>query len=374
MPNKNNKVTFVINSLEGGGAEKVLHKIISNLKQKTHYDLQLILLDELEEKHAIPDGIDKITLGVQGSMLKSIVGLYQCLKKERPQLIISFLARANCASVIACKLLSIPCVVSERIHTSGYYGNNLSGIIYKTIIKALYPKADRVIAVSGGVKLDLINNFSVAEERTEVIYNPYDFESINKLASQDIDRQLPKNYIVAMGRLEKVKNFDVLISAFSQLNTQMELVIMGQGSEKKALLEKAKLTGVAHRVHLLGYNSNPYPIIKNADLFVLSSAAEGFPNALVEAMILGRPVIASNCPSGPSEILAETESMDIEDMEKSKYGYLTPVGDDKALKEAIEELLIPNNYSHYQSMSHSRAKDYNIKTVFPVMPARSNSR
>jgi len=131
-------------------------------------------------------------------------------------------------------------------------------------------------------------------------------------------------------------------------------------SVRSSATEKAKLTGVAHRVHLLGYNSNPYPIIKNADLFVLSSAAEGFPNALVEAMILGRPVIASNCPSGPSEILAETESMDIEDMEKSKYGYLTPVGDDKALKEAIEELLIPNNYSHYQSMSHSRAKDYNV--------------
>ena len=137
----------------------------------------------------------------------------------------------------------------------------------------------------------------------QTIYNPFDIEEIREKAEEKID--LNFDYIINVGNLTKVKNQALLLKAYSKLDTNLHLVLVGKGNQETNLKNLAKKLGIEKKVHFLGWQSNPYKYIKNAKLFVLSSNVEGFGNVLVESLILNTPVVSTNCPSGPNEILVD---------------------------------------------------------------------
>jgi N-acetylgalactosamine-N,N'-diacetylbacillosaminyl-diphospho-undecaprenol 4-alpha-N-acetylgalactosaminyltransferase len=217
--------------------------------------------------------------------------------------VLSFLTRANVANVMATRGRAPACIISERVNTSAHFQSGFAGTIAKALVRGFYRRADHVISVSNGVSDDLARNFRVSPSRLSVIANPVDHAAIEAMATEKPVVSPDRPYVVAAGRLVSNKNFAMLIDAFAQSQLTGDLVILGEGPLRAALEEQVRALGLEQRVHLPGFVDNPFAIIARATLFAMPSNAEGFPNGLVEAMACGRPVVSTNCPSGPSEIL-----------------------------------------------------------------------
>ena len=201
--------------------------------------------------------------------------------------------------------------------------NIFSRFKHKKRFKNVY-NSQKIIAVSNGVKEDILKLITPKEIKT--IYNPFDFEEIRKKSEEKID--LDFEYIINVGSLTKVKNQALLLKAFAKLDTNLHLVLLGKGNQESNLKKLAKSLGIEKKVHFLGWQSNPYKYIKNAKLFVLSSNVEGFGNVLVESLALNTPVVSTNCPSGPNEILVGELSQ-----------FLAKVGDERDLAKKIQKAL-----------------------------------
>ena len=250
-------------------------------------------------------------------------------------------------------------MISERANTSAHFGKGPGGAASRALVRLLYPRADRVIAVSDGVADDLRDNFGVRAEALIAIPNPIDVEAIlsEAEAAPEIDVGAP--YILAAGRLVKSKNFEMLIRAFATAQCEgRTLVILGEGPERAELERIAAEAGVADRVLMPGFVANPYPLMRGAELFVLSSNAEGFPNGLVEAMAVGAPVIATNCASGPSEILAEMKRDAINDTLLAAHGVVVPPNSATHMAEALRAMADPELRRSYGAKAAKRARDY----------------
>lgn len=151
-----------------------------------------------------------------------------------------------------------------------------------------------IICVSNGVKDDILT-LPIIPKSIKVIYNPFDFDEIRAKAKEKIDFKFPKEYIVHVGRFAKIKRHDILIKAFSEIeNKDIKLVLVGEGAEKENIQKLVKKLNLQNRVIFAGFYKNPFPIIKNAKLLVLSSESEGFGNVLVEALILDTNIISTN--------------------------------------------------------------------------------
>lgn len=195
-----------------------------------------------------------------------------------------------------------------------------------------YCRADGIITVSEGLKIDLVEKFLFAPEQIKVIYNPLVKSDNQALAQQEVDHPWfldgADNIILGIGRLEDQKNWPLLISAFSKFANKYDarLVILGEGKNRELLQKQINLFKLEGRVQLPGFVANPYAYIARARCLVMTSDWEGFGNVLVEAMSVGTPVISTDCPSGPGEIL-----------EKGKWGELVPPGDEPNLLNAMEK-------------------------------------
>lgn len=194
---------------------------------------------------------------------------------------------------------------------------------------------DGIVAVSHVVAEDAAKLIGTTPP-ISVAYPPLDVAQIKRRAAEPaLAPNLsvkPSKYIIAVGRLEKQKDFSTLLQAFSRLDPRLpplELVVLGEGRERERLTTEAKALGLAGRVHFAGFASNPYPWIAGSRLLVLASVYEGFGIVLAEALALGVPVVATDCPSGPAEIL-----------EGGRYGRLVPPGNPPALAKAMAETLV----------------------------------
>lgn len=353
------RVFFVINSLEGGGAERVFSSVLARLNDTMpEARLELVLLDDLEEKYEVPAGVTKHVLGGRQSMGRSVLALTRMVRRDRPDLLFSFLSRANCASVIAGRLFGIPTVISERVHTTSHFSTGRSAMAGKLAVKALYRHANRVIAVSDGVADDLAQNFSVPRTRIETIYNPVERDAILARGALEPAVAVDGSYLVAVGRLVPNKNFALLIRAFAASGVPSRLVVLGEGPQRTALEALARELGVADRVHLAGHIDNPFAIVARAQAFVSASNAEGFPNAMVEAMTLGVPVAVTDCDSGPAEILAGHGQPKVLALTQEAHGVLVPVESVEDLAHGMRLMHVPDARAHYARQAERRSRDF----------------
>ena len=250
----------------------------------------------------------------------------QAASEASADIVISHLTETNILTVLASAGSKFPVVITEHCDPE-----NLSyGKFWSVLRRLTYPHAKLLVSVSQGVE----NFFSwLPKERKQVIYNPFFIpdsgDSVTKNVATILDKQT--NTIVSMGRLTHQKGFDLLINVFSKLASKYKdwsLVILGEGELRNDLEELIKDLGISSRVSLPGRVNDPFSILRKSDLFVMSSRFEGFPMAHGEAMMCGLPIVATDCPSGPSELIRNGVD-----------GLLVPNGDEETLQEAIEELI-----------------------------------
>jgi len=336
------KLMALIHSLKGGGSERVLTNLLKGLN-RNEFSITLVLYEGIFD-YPIPEDVEVRILNIStgrnifkltASFVLKLFSLAALIKKEKPDVIFSLLSSTNVAVTIAKLLSGIQCklIISEHTYPSVNLKNELYGTITKGFMKRCYPKADKIIAVSEGIKKDLIQNFHAQEDRTTVIYNPVNIKEIEILSVEKVEHpwfqeQIP--LIISVGRLTKQKGYPYLLKAFSIVKKQLKsrLVIIGEGEDKTTLVNMAIELGIKEDIEFFGFQKNPFKYMKKSSLFVLSSLYEGFPNVLLEAMALGLPIISTDCPSGPSEII-----------EDRKDGLLVPVKDDNSLAQAILEVL-----------------------------------
>ncbi|MCU7556115.1 glycosyltransferase [Alteromonas sp. ASW11-19] len=355
---------FIINSLEGGGAERVMCKLLTILESwyaEQQQKVYLLLLDDTEEAHHCPGYVIKETLASGGSLIRGYTLLHQRLKKLQPEYCVSFLTRANILNAVLGKTLSYRSILSERVNTSSHLSGGWRDKISKQLVKTTYPLADRVIAVSAGVKADLVRNFGLASGNIHIVYNPYDIAEIEDLAAQPVQDLPTVPYIIGSGRLVENKNFSLMLKAYARADIEEHLVILGQGELHAQLQTLTNQLGIAERVHFLGFKANPYPYLRGASYFVSTSNAEGFPNAIVEAMCLGKPVLATNCESGPAEILCGDYPVTVSGFNAAAHGGLCELGSVEGVATGMQYMSDDTNNQLYGYRSIARARDFSYR-------------
>jgi len=346
----------------GGGAERVIVQLAGAMAARGHrVDVVLArtkgrFLDEmpptvrLVELHAPPAimaipqliRVPRTLSALLPAMLRpgvaqvlgAIPSLTRYLVHERPDAILAVLDYANFAAILARRLADLPIrtVVSVHNHMSSAAANaqrpHLRHVI--PLARRFYPDADAVVCVSDGVARDLAASVGVPPALLTTIYNPVITPRIVELAGAPAPhRWLAQDevpVILGVGKFRRQKDFATLIQAFARLRKKYpaHLIVLGDGPERPALQRLVHDLGVAGDVDMPGFNPNPYAFMARASVFALSSRWEGFGNVLVEAMACGCPVVSTDCPSGPAEILAD-----------GRYGRLVPVGNEHALSDAI---------------------------------------
>jgi glycosyltransferase involved in cell wall biosynthesis len=329
----------VLISLSGeGGVERMVLNLVQAFAAVPNLTVDLLLLRE-ESQHLrnLPDGVNVVRLGVRHSAL-SIRAIARYLRTARPDALLAAKDRAGRAALLARWLSGVPVRIVIRLGTTLSEAVKDHRALRRWLrylpIRLLNRFADSIVAVSDGVAADVAAISRVPREWIHVIRNPVITPDLARQAKEPVDHpwfadpDVP--VVIGMGRLTRQKDFSTLIRAFARIREQRpaRLIILGDGRDRADLLRCAEEAGIAHDVDLPGFQANPYPWLARASAFVLSSAWEGSPNALTEAMALGIPVASTDCRSGPREVL-----------EGGRFGPLVPVGDDEALAAAMVRIL-----------------------------------
>jgi glycosyltransferase involved in cell wall biosynthesis len=358
---------FVINSIGFGGAERALSNILEAIGSRaSQYTVHVVLLDRLPDARALPDYVKIDRLDARGSLVRSIYLLSKYLRQHQPVLVVSLLVRANVSAGLVARWRRLKHIACERMHLSSHLDGRYSGL--KRVLVGMAPRLvyrhiPLMLGVSTGVSKDLVARFGVHPDHIRTIHNPYNLDAIRSDGLVPPEIELPEKFIVAVGRLEPSKNFAQLISAFLVSGSRGDLVIMGEGSNRTALEQQIRTAGASGRIHLIGYMRNPFAIISRADYFVSSSLNEGFPNAMVEAMALGKAVVATDCPSGPAEILVGSAEPASPVICEGEFGLLVPVNSIEAMAAAMrhmDDLVIRQKY---EKRAAQRAEDFALMRV-----------
>ena len=338
-------------SLAGGGAERVMVSLANGFSASGR-QVTMVLGNCSGPFHGeVASRVELVDLN-RRHVSSALPKLAYILSRKRPDVLLSGLHVANLVALLASGMARprIPVVVSEHSSMTHILDSRttLRRFILWNAIRALYPRAARVVTVSHGAAAGLRRLFTTKPLSVEAIPNPIDIGNIRANAG-DREITLPDEpLIVAVGRLAPEKRFDDLIRAFAIIrnNVPCRLRILGDGSERKTLEALGDQLGLSEALSLPGFRKNPFSMIQRASVLVVSSDREGFGNVLVEAMALGTPIVSTDCPYGPSEIL-----------EDGRWGYLVPVGDIDALASAIVKTLHRQPVPSADLMRRSEAFD-----------------
>lgn len=328
------KILFVLDCLKGGGAQRAFVNIINGL-DKDKYNIELGLVkNEGEFKDLISENIKIHDLNCTSARF-ALFKLRNLIIKCKPDILFSTLTYINELCYLVRKLMNHPPPIMVRCANYQTIEMNKESILVRLLAKNTYRSSDAVIALTEAMKRDLVDNFTVQAAKVCVIPNMVDIEYIKKLSNEPVveggimgNRATP--LITALGRLEEQKGMQYLIRGFALLRKKhrARLMIIGQGSLQNSLVKDIERFGLEQDVFLAGFKINPYKYIARSDIFVLPSLWEGFPNALIEAMACRVPVVASDCLSGPSEILTPGIN-----------GILVSPGKPEELNEALIEMV-----------------------------------
>jgi glycosyltransferase involved in cell wall biosynthesis len=330
-------IAFFLPSVRGGGAQRVIVNLLQGLSERgVPADLVLaaadgVFLDQL------PPALRVVDLRA-GRLMRSLRPLTGYLRREQPRYLVSSMSHANLISLWAARLARRRTPVMVTVHNTMSQSTpaegGVAGWLDSRMLRTFYPWATSVVAVSRGAADDLVRTTGLARETVHVIYNPVITPELLGLASQNLDHPWfapgEPPVVLGVGRLTRQKDFPTLIRAFAQVRRHRpaRLVILGQGEDRPALEALLGELGVASDVALPGFQENAMAYMARSALFVLSSAWEGLPTVLIEALAAGTRVVSTDCPSGPREILGD-----------GALGPLVPVGDVGAMAAAIREVL-----------------------------------
>ncbi|MFP9193579.1 glycosyltransferase [Natrialbaceae archaeon A-CW1-1] len=316
-----------------GGAERIALNLSTGLDDKG-YDVDLVLVDASGRLlNALPEAVTIIDLNAT-RVATSILPLKRYLERHEPDVLYSMMTEVNVIAVLASQLAKADTklVISEH-NTPTVSADGLKDQFVLKLVAHTYPRADHVVTVSRGVRDDLLDVVNLPAEDVSVIYNPIDIDRIRARADEPLDHEWlddPNlNVILSAGRHAPQKGFDTLLRAFARLDDPTtRLILLGDGEERESLMQLATELGIEDRTDFPGFVDNPFSYMARANLFALSSWYEGFGNVLIEAMATGCPIVSTDCPSGPSEIL-----------EDGRYGALVPVKNGSAMAASIVDVL-----------------------------------
>jgi glycosyltransferase involved in cell wall biosynthesis len=328
------KLAIFVPSLSAGGAERAMLNLAHGFAERgCQVDLVLAnasgpYLSKVRETVRLVD--------LKASrVLTSLPSLVFYLRKAKPKALISTLDYANIVASWARRLASTSSRIAineqNTISRSAINSSRRRQRFVPRLVKRFYPWADFVIGNSQGVVDSLVEVTGLPYKRIHLLYNPVVTPELRERVQAPLDHPWFADgeppVVLAVGRLTKQKDFPVLLSAFAQVRQSISarLIILGEGPDRPALEALVKELGLENQVAMPGFVENPYAYMQHASLFVLSSLWEGLPTVLIEALYCGTPVVATDCPSGPREIL-----------KGGKYGQLVPMSEPKILANAIE--------------------------------------
>lgn len=330
------RLAVLLPDLRPGGAERMRVRMAKYWAEQGHHVEFLLCRREGELLGWIPESnvFNLHAPRIRGALWP----LVNYLREKRPDALLAGMWPLTVLAPLAAKLSGYKgrVVISEHAPQSLTYASKgfLHAALMTASMRLLYPMADARVAVSLGVAEDMSRLANLPRDAVSVIHNP-------AATGREVTRgvsfpagALDGPLILAVGALKSVKRHDLLISAFARLSFRgARLYVLGEGSERRRLERLIDKLELRSRVFLPGYVPDPTPWYAQADLFVLSSDHEGFGNVIVEALEQGLPVVSTDCPHGPREILAD-----------GAYGMLVPVGDVDAMANAIEQALtIPHD-------------------------------
>jgi len=330
--NNQKHIAFVIYSLESGGAERVVSTlanyfikvykvtIITIINKPSFYELD----SKINIEYCVNDIANrKNVISAFNNNIKLIRKIKEHLKKHHVDLTLSFMTTSNVLSVIASKALKIPCIISERSNPYIYTHNSF----WNKLIKYTYPKANRLVVQSKLIK-DYYIQF-VDKTKVSILPNPIS----ETLTSRKVIPKESKKIILNVGRLDSNKAQDLLIKAFANIERKnWNLTFVGDGHLRNAYQDLTEELNINQSVTFAGNVNDIENYYNKASIFAFTSKSEGFPNALVEAMYFELACVSTDCPTGPSEVI-----------EDSNNGFLIPVDDQKALEYKLEQLMTNEN-------------------------------
>ena len=364
-------ISFFIPSFEGGGAEKILIKLANKLSERG-WNVEIVLINVIGPYRDFVNG--EINIYDLNSNLHPYLKIFSLFKylfylyKNRPSLVLAALHSSNLIAVLGKILGPFKTKVIITVHSplsQEYYASKtkirkLFRWLMKVAMKIVYPLADRIIVVSNGIRIDLVDWLKIKSDNLIVIdaYPVLDAEFKEKLKQEVshpwlLNKEFP--IILAIGRLTQQKDFDTLLIAFNKFLKKYKdakLIILGEGKERSRLENNIRELSIDSSIQMPGFVNNPYIFLKNADLFVLSSRWEALPTVLMEALGCGTQIVATDCPYGPREIL-----------NNGKYGFLVQVGNDEQLAEKMS-YAIKNPMD--KSLLLERAKYYSAARVAQI--------
>lgn len=316
------KIAFVLHAMDLGGAQRVASDLSIELAKKN--DITIIIFEDCEIVY--PYGGKLLNLNFKFfegggvfrviNLIRQVIELRKVFKAQKFDKIFAFMEGGNYPSILADKrtVASIHCNPDLCYAKKEWLFSRL-----------VYPRARKIIAVSDAIAKNIKNKLHL--KNVQRMYNPIDFSRVELAAKEPID--IKNEFIVALGRLVWEKNFQLLIDAFAQSKTKecCKLLIIGEGELEASLAERIKHHKIEDKVILIGFDKNPFKYLARAKFLVSSSNTEAFPMSLIEALSLGVPVVSTDCPTGPREII-----------DHEKNGLLVEVGDSKQLSDAIDRM------------------------------------
>ena len=362
---------FLLPSFTFGGAERTSLNLLKGI-DKTRFRITLITSNSISQRFQnsaiqkfIP--LEDLEIDVWYNNLnrftedtKRVAAL---LEKEKPDLAFGMMHYPSSLLVFAKKLnnLKLKVIASPRGPSSEYLEYFEHDFYRKLVLRRIFSfcckYADGLVVASQGMKDECVREFSGDPTKIAIIPNSIDFDDIQKKCKEPTDGEIPSGSLLisTAGRLEKEKNHTFLLKAFAEARKykDIKLIIIGEGSEKKYLQRFAHDLGITGNVIFMGYQSNPYKYIKRSRIFVHTCLFEGFANSIIEAMSCCVPVIATDCPYGPGEIVKDKEN-----------GLLVDINDSIGMVRAINSLLLDRKLHKKLSLNGLRTvKKYSIEKM-----------